>query len=64
MAQEPQSESPRPLRLQADYLRLRDEQRALQKKINTGDPDAVDALKAKQQEVVQFIHTHKDKLNG
>jgi hypothetical protein len=64
MAQEPQSVPPRPLRLQADYLRLRDEQRALQKRMTTGDRTAIEPLKAKQQEVVEFIRTHKDKLNG
>jgi hypothetical protein len=37
MAQEPQGRPPQPLRLQADYLRLRDEQRALQKRMTTGD---------------------------
>jgi hypothetical protein len=62
MAQEPQSVPPRPLRLQADYLRLRDEQRDLQKRIATGDRAAVEPLKAKQQEVVEFVRAYKEQL--
>jgi len=61
MAQEPQSVPSRPLRLQADYRRLRDEQRALREKINAGDSNAAEALKAKEQELVAFIKDYKGK---
>jgi hypothetical protein len=62
MAQEPQSVPPRPLRLQPAYQRLREAQAALRSKINAGDTGSVEALKAKQQEVIEFIRAHKESL--
>jgi hypothetical protein len=62
MAQEPQSVPPQPLRLQAAYQRLREEQAALRSKMTDGDTGSVEALKAKQQEVIEFIRAHKERL--
>jgi hypothetical protein len=62
MAQEPQGSPPQPLRLQPAYQRLREEQATLRSKINAGDTGSGEALKAKQQEVIEFIRAHKESL--
>jgi hypothetical protein len=63
MAQEPQGR-PQPLRLQADFNRLRNEEQALRNKMNAGDTNAGAALEAKQREVLEFILAYKESLNG
>lgn len=63
MAQEPQG-PPIPLRLRADFNRLRNEERALRNKINAGDTTAATALEAKEREVLEFILAYKESLNG
>jgi hypothetical protein len=58
MAEEPQK-APVPLRLQADYLRLREEEKSLRLRAANSDE-----WKARHDEMLAFIRSHKDGLNG